>query len=146
MSLGQKKHGSNCEIEWSIRSSRDLSYDSLCLTPFLLIYYMNVFQIQDRVSCWLYHALILRHAKISSMSACDHQSIIPIGSLFHPPFIAQQTHLPSLRWCLLFFFEAQNWSNYSDVTGVLGPQKVAKKGKSPYFRKIQVGETSRDFV
>ena len=32
------------------------------------------------------------------------------------------------------------WSNYSDLTRP-GPQKVAKEGTSPYFRKIQVGET-----
>ena len=28
------------------------------------------------------------------------------------------------------------WSNYSDFTWVLGPQKVAEEGKSPYCREI----------
>ena len=41
----------------------------------------------------------------------------------------------------------ENFRNLGDESGQnmatphdLGPQKVAKKGKSPYFRKIQVGE------
>ena len=32
-------------------------------------------------------------------------------------------------------------SNYSDLTGRY-PQKVAKEGKSPYLRDIQVGDIS----
>ncbi len=31
------------------------------------------------------------------------------------------------------------WSNYSDLTRP-GPQIVDEEGKSPYFKKIQVGE------
>ena len=78
------EHGSNCEIERSIRSYRDPSCDSLFSDTICLIY-MNVFQTQHRVFCWLYHALILRHSNTSSMSVRDHQTICPIHFILHCP-------------------------------------------------------------
>ena len=87
------------------------------------------FQIQDRVFCWIYHALFLKYSNVSSMSACDHQTILPIGnrkasSIYFSSFIAPQQNLIVLVTgdVCFFFFEAQNCSNYSDVTGP-GPPK-----------------------
>ena len=40
----------------------------------------------------------------------------------------------------------ESWSTYSDITPPEPPKKVAKEGKSPNFRIIQVGEILFDII